>query len=111
MIFQIAWRNIWRNKMRSIIIMLSVAIGILAAIAVMALYKGMMHSRVRTVIEAETGHIQLYNPDFKKDYEASLVPPDSYRLLEQVKTIPGVPLAAPRSITQGMLSNATGSSG
>lgn len=91
--------------------MLSVAIGLLAGIAVMALYKGMIRSRVRTVIEAETTHIQLHAKDFKKDYEPSLVLPDGDKLLEQMRVMPGVQLAAPRSITFGMLSTSTGSSG
>jgi len=91
--------------------MLSVAIGLFAGIAVMALYKGMLDSRVRTLISTETGHIQLHARDFKKDYEPSFVLPDGYRLLEQVKKMQGVQLAVPRSITYGMLSTSTGSSG
>lgn len=106
-----AWRNIWRNSTRSIIIMLSVAIGLLAGIAVMALYKGMMRSRVRTVIEAETGHIQLHARNFTKDYEPSFILPGGDTLLQQVRAIAGVRLAAQRSITQGMLSTPTGSAG
>lgn len=91
--------------------MLSVAIGLFAGIAVMALYKGMLDSRVRTLISTETGHIQLHARDFKKDYEPSFVLPDGYRLLEQIKKMQGVQLAVPRSITYGMLSTSTGSSG
>jgi len=71
MIFIMAWRNIWRNKMRSIVIMLSVSIGLFAGIAVLALYKGMMRSRVRTVIDAEISHIQIHQKEFKKDYPNS----------------------------------------
>ena len=67
MIFIMAWRNTWRNKTRSILIMLSVAIGLLAGIGVLSLYKGMMKSRVRTVIDSEVGHLQIHHPGFKKD--------------------------------------------
>lgn len=111
MIFIIAYRNIWRNKARSIIIMLSVAIGLVAGISVLALYKGMMRSRVRTVIESETGHIQLHMPEFKKDYMAAFVLPNSSKLMQDIRKIPGVKLAVGRSVTQGMLSTPTGSSG
>ena len=111
MIFLIAWRNIWRNSTRSIIIILSVVIGLLAGIAVVALYKGLLYSRLRTVIETETGHIQLHHPEFKKDYESIFILPGGYHLLSQVNAIPGVHMKAPRSVTHGMLSTATGSSG
>lgn len=66
MIIQMAWRNIWRNKMRSIAIALSVAIGLFAGLSVLALYKGMMKSRIRTVIDSETGHLQIHHPEFKR---------------------------------------------
>ncbi len=68
MIIAMAWRNIWRNKMRSLVIMLSVAVGLLWK-PVLALYKGMMQSRVRTVIDTETGHLQFHHPSFKGDLD------------------------------------------
>ncbi|WP_018612270.1 ABC transporter permease [Segetibacter koreensis] len=111
MIFIMAWRNIWRNKVRSIVIMLSVAIGLFAGIGMLALYKGMLRSRVRTVIDAETGHIQIHNPEFKKDFHPAYVLPNSNELLKSIRSFSGVKLAAPRSIVQGMLVTTTGSSG
>ncbi len=106
-----AWRNVWRNKMRSIVIILSIAIGLFAGIAILALYKGMMKSRVQTVIYAETGHLQIHDPNFKKDYEARYVIQNGYGLLKDLAAIPGIKLAAPRSITNGMLATTTGSAG
>ena len=111
MIFIMAWRNIWRNKMRSIVIMLSVAIGLFAGIAVMALYKGMMQSRVRTVIDAETAHIQIHHPEFKKDFHAFYIIFHSEDVLKAVQAMHFVRLAAPRSMIQGMLATTTGSAG
>ena len=111
MIFIMAWRNIWRNKMRSIVIMLSVAIGLFAGIAVMALYKGMMQSRVRTVIDAETAHIQIHHPEFKKDFHPFYIILHSEDVLKAVQAMHFVRLAAPRSMIQGMLATTTGSAG
>jgi putative ABC transport system permease protein len=106
-----AWRNIWRNKMRSIIIILSIAIGLFAGIAVLALYKGMMKSRVRNVIDAEVGHLQIHNSNFKKDYEPQFTLANGAQVLEAVSKMPEVKLAASRSITVGMLATPTGSAG
>jgi ABC-type transport system, involved in lipoprotein release, permease component len=111
MIFIMAWRNTWRNKTRSILIMLSVAIGLLAGIGVLSLYKGMMKSRVRTVIDSEVGHLQIHHPDFKKDYYPAYVLGDSDKLLKRMRQFPSVQLVAPRSVVQGMLVTATGSNG
>lgn len=111
MILIMAWRNIWRNKMRSIIIMLSIALGLFAGIAVLSLYKGMMRSRVRTVIDAEVGHLQLHDSNFKKDYEPAFVISNGLEILKKIRRMQGVKFAAPRSITNGMLATATGSAG
>jgi putative ABC transport system permease protein len=108
MILIMAWRNIWRNKMRSIIIILSIAIGLFAGIAVLALYKGMMKSRVRNVIDAEVGHLQIHNSNFKKDYEPQFTLANGAQVLEAVSKMPEVKLAASRSITVGMLATPTG---
>lgn len=111
MIFLLAWRNIWRNKARSIVIMLSVAIGIFAGMGVLALYKGMMKSRIRTVIDSEVGHLQIQHPEFKNDYHPSFVLPDGNLLLNRIQALPVVKIAAPRSIVQGMLVTTTSSAG
>jgi len=111
MIFILAWRNIWRNKMRSIIIILSIAIGLFAGIAVLALYKGMMKSRVRNVIDSEVGHLQIHNSNFKKDYEPQFILDKGTEVLKAVRQIPEVKLAAFRSITTGMIATPTGSAG
>jgi putative ABC transport system permease protein len=111
MIFIMAWRNIWRNKMRSIIIILSITIGLFAGIAVLALYKGMMKSRVRTVIDAEVGHLQLHDSSFKKDYDPGFVLLNGAEVMKSINSIPGVKLVAPKSITNGMLGTTTGSAG
>lgn len=111
MIFIMAWRNIWRNKMRSMIIMLSVAIGLFAGIAVLALYKGMMTSRVRTVIDAEVAHLQIHDSSFKKDQEPQYVIDSGNEIIEKIKALPEVKITATRSITHGMLTTTTGSAG
>lgn len=111
MILVMAWRNIWRNKMRSIVIMLSIAVGLFAGIAVLALYDGMIKSRVRNVIDAEVGHLQLHNNQFKKDNDPKYLLPNGSEVLKQLRSLPQVRLATSRSIAGGMLSTATGSAG
>jgi putative ABC transport system permease protein len=111
MILIMAWRNIWRNKTRSIVIMLSIAIGLFSGIALLALYQGMMKGRVQTVIYSEVGHLQIHNPEFKKDYKPEFTIPDGQIILKKTTLMPEVKLAVPRCITTGMLSTPGGSAG
>ena len=111
MILIMAWRNIWRNKTRSVVIILSIAIGLFSGIALLALYQGMMKGRVRTVINSEVGHMQIHHPEFKKDYKPEYTIQDGQNILKKLTATPEIKLAAPRSITTGMLSTPGGSAG
>ena len=111
MITSLAWRNIWRNKTRSLVIMVSIALGLFAGVAVLALYEGMLKSRVRTVIDEETGHIQIHHPAFSDDFESKYFIGDQDKVLEKIRSIPEVIQVNQRCLTQGMLATATGTSG
>lgn len=111
MIPVMAWRNIWRNKVRSIIIIGSVALGVLAGLFILALYKGMMQARIRTMIHNEVSHIQVHHPDFKKDYKAAYTITDARQLIAELQQMEEVAGLSPRLITRGMLATATSSSG
>lgn len=111
MILLMAWRNIWRNKMRSVIIMLSVAFGLLAGIAVLALYKGMLHSRVHVLIYDEVSHIQVHDTSFKKDFEPVYTISNYSNITQALHADPRVKSIALRSITTGMLTSTSGSAG
>jgi ABC-type lipoprotein release transport system permease subunit len=106
-----AWRNIWRSKARSIVIMLSVAFGLFAGLTALALYKGMLRSRVRSVIDSEVGHLQIHHPRFKDDYDPHYGIPDMDNLLRYLDSMQDIRLVARRSITQGMLVTPSGSAG
>ena len=69
MIFSIAWKNVWRNRMRSMIVMIAVTIGMIGGIFASAIFKGMSDQRVKEAIKYETSHIQIHHPRFKENQE------------------------------------------
>lgn len=107
----LAWRNIWRNKVRSLLIMASVALGLFAGIFVLALYEGMLNARIRTVIDMEVAHLQIHHPRFKEDYDPAFLLGDKDSTRVKLSTVSAIRHVAWRSITQGMLATATGSAG
>lgn len=64
MINSIAWKNIWRNKLRSLVVITAVTFGILAAVFSAALMNGMVERRIRSAIELETSNVQVHNPKY-----------------------------------------------
>ena len=111
MIVNLAWRNIWRNKLRSIVIILSVAAGLLAVMAALSLYEGMMKGRVRTVIDTETGHIQIHDKRFISDKDPDFFITGSTKIADQLLSEKYVKGFSQRTIASGMVSTPSGSSG
>ncbi|MDH4089198.1 MAG: ABC transporter permease [Cyclobacteriaceae bacterium] len=107
----LAWRNVWRNKTRSFIILASVALGLFAGIFVLGLYEGMIRARVRTVIDTEVAHIQIHHPNFKDDYDPAFTIAGQAQVSGALRTVKDIKAVAYRSMTQGMLATATGSAG
>lgn len=66
-IFIISWRNIWRNPVRSLTIIASVAIGLWAGIFVTSLSNGMITQGFETRIQNQVSHVQIHHPEFLRD--------------------------------------------
>ena len=69
MIIKIAWRNIWRHKTRSAVIIVSIIFGTWAGLFIQAYLNGMVEDRIRIAIEKEISHIQIHSSQFQKDYD------------------------------------------
>jgi ABC-type lipoprotein release transport system permease subunit len=69
MLTKIAWRNIWRSKLRSAVVILAIASGLVGGLFASAWMNGMAKQRVKNTFELETAHIQLHNPDFIDNFD------------------------------------------
>ncbi|MCP4022920.1 MAG: ABC transporter permease, partial [Desulfobacteraceae bacterium] len=63
----LAWRNIWRNPRRTLVILLAVIIGVWSMIFLGALMRGMESEMLRSAISNLTGSIQLHHKDYLDD--------------------------------------------
>lgn len=63
----LAWRNLWRNHRRTIIMLAAIAIGAWAMIFMTALMRGMVNEMLRDGIRALPGHVQVHDPAYLDD--------------------------------------------
>lgn len=111
MILSVAWRNIWRNPVRSLVIIASVVIGLWSGACINAMYYGMSEDRVRIAIENEVSHIQIHHPDFKQDYKAAFFIQADSSAMQSLIGSGSIAAYSVRSVAQAMLSTTAGSSG
>lgn len=73
----LAYRNLWRNHRRTIIMLSAIVIGTWAMIFMIALMRGMVEDMVRDGIEVLPGHVQVHHPDYLDDPSISNYVPQS----------------------------------
>ena len=62
---KIAWRNLWRNKRRTIITSASILFGVFFAAFMTSIQKGSLENMVDNVVRFSTGYIQIQQEKYK----------------------------------------------
>ncbi|NQV87052.1 MAG: ABC transporter permease [Woeseiaceae bacterium] len=70
-LFRLAWRNLWRNHRRTIIMLGAIGVGVWAMIFMTALTRGMVDQMIIDSIAVLPGHVQMHHPDFRDDPSVS----------------------------------------
>ena len=64
---RLAWRNLWRNKRRTFIMLGAIGVGVWAMIFMTALTRGMVDQMIIDSIAVLPGHVQVHHPDYSDD--------------------------------------------
>ena len=66
-VFRIAWRNLWRNHRRSLIMLSAIALGLWGMIWMTALMRGIVDQMIDSSIKTLSGHIQIHATGYLDD--------------------------------------------
>lgn len=104
LILKLAWRNVWRNKRRSLLTLLAIAFAAMAAIAMRGLQLGTYAVNISNAVEMFSGYMQIQH----EDYNDSPSIRDAFKfddeLKEMVENTKGVTNFAPRVYADGLIS-------
>ena len=103
----ISWRNVWRNRKRSVVMMLAIAVGLWGGLMALSIAGGMMQERQRTMIEQQISHIQVHNPAFLRDDNIRNSIDGHAELIRRIEAEPMVRAFSGRTMLSGMLATAT----
>ena len=107
----IAWKNIWRNKTRSLVILSAIALGLLAGIFSVAMMAGMVNERIENAIQNELSHLQIHNKEFLQNDEIRYTIPETNKIIKTLDTIPEVKATAARLRMNGMANTSGNNTG
>lgn len=106
MIWSVAWRNIWRNPVRSWVIIAASAIGMFAGIFSVTFLKGWMNQRLKDGVETEYSHLQLHHPLFSENNDLMMTMANGIIISDQLTDMEDVEGASPRLVLQTMVASA-----
>ena len=112
-LLQIAWRNLWRNKKRTIITVSSIFFGVIFSALMGSMQEGSYQKMIENVVRFYAGHAQIQHKDYpdQESINNSFVPSDSllnglsrYEELDQVvPRLESFALASSGTQTEGVM--------
>jgi putative ABC transport system permease protein len=111
MLVKIAWRNVWRNALRSGVVIASIALGIWAGLFVISISSGLNEQRTSDALNTSISHIQIHDPQFIQDNNVEFRIKDEDAVRNALKANSAVKAFTERVVLNGMVSSATGGYG
>jgi ABC-type lipoprotein release transport system permease subunit len=94
--FKIAWRNLWRNKKRTLITIASVFFAVLLALMMRSMQLGSYDMMESTVIKNSTGYIQVHKQGYWDDKTINNAIIDTNNICGQISELSNISLVIPR---------------
>lgn len=94
--FKVAWRNIWRNKSRTVITVLAIVVAVFLSTVMTSMQEGTYSKMIDNVVKFYTGYVQVHHPEYweNKTINNTFIPSDT--LLNFLDEIDGVTKYAER---------------
>lgn len=108
---RLAWRNIWRHRRRTVIIVLAMALSLGMMIWYDGLMEGFNQSIAANAVRVLGGNVQVHAEGYREKVESNPLLPlaDDTAIVQAALEQPGVIAASRRIQTNGLVSNREGS--
>jgi len=93
---RLAWRNIWRQKRRTLLTASALAIAMLLALFTRSMQEGSYAHNLDNVTRFYSGYLQLQHPDYSENQSIDKLLPADDHFIEKIREIPGVTEIVPR---------------
>jgi ABC-type lipoprotein release transport system permease subunit len=111
MIISLGWKNVWRNKTRSLVVIIAVMLGIFGGVMATGIMQGWIRQRIYDGIHKEISHIQIHNPAYMYNEDIAHTLVNYEHLAAYLDTMEGVVAYSPRVKLYAMARNSWAASG
>jgi len=111
MLLKLAWKNVWRNRLRSGIMVSAMVFGLLGVVLMVGFVKAMTDNMLENAIKYQTAHLQIHNHDFLVNEELEAWLPRADAMAQAIRGISGVSGVTVRHVMDGMLASAASTRG
>ena len=94
--FKIAWRNLGRNRRRTLLAIGAIALGQFTLVFVNGLMAGSFHDMLRTVTGPLVGHVQIHHPDWREERAIDLYVDGLSQVRKELEALSNVESVSPR---------------
>jgi putative ABC transport system permease protein len=104
LLIKLAWRNIWRNRRRSILTLAAVTFAVLMAIGMRGIQLGTYALNIRTAVELFSGYLQVQVKGYNDAPKLSLCFSEDENLKSALKSTKGIESYSSRVYADGLIS-------
>lgn len=103
--FLMAWKNLWRNKRRTLITVASIFFGVLLSTMMSSMQDGTYGNMIDMSVKLSSGYLQIQNPDYQDNKSINNLFSPSKELISKVNNIPEITTTAKRLESFALLSS------
>ncbi|MGE6651022.1 ABC transporter permease [Shewanella colwelliana] len=111
MVIKLAWRNLWRNKIRTSTMVCAMVFGLMGVVAMMGFMSGMYGNMIDNAIAWQTSHIQIQSQRYLDDPDINETLINPQPLIEALQRMPQVKAFSTRFLVDGMIASARANRG
>ena len=104
LILKLGWRNIWRNKRRSLLTLAAISFATFASIAMRGVQNGTYNLNIDYAVNLFTGAIQIQQDDYQKNPSLRKCFTPDQSIISTIKSIPEIKAYSERVYADGLIS-------
>ncbi|MCA0934071.1 ABC transporter permease [Vibrio alginolyticus] len=111
MLIKLAWRNLWRNKLRTSIMIGAMVFGLMGVVAMIGFMNGLVDSMIKNAITWQTSHLQIHQSEYLINPEIKEIIPNSDVIAATLANQLDVKAVSERFLADGMIASARSTRG